>query len=223
MTDLSMRAIPKPAPLRQQVVDNLRAAIVDGRFKPGDRLVERDLCAATGVSRTLVREALRQLEAEQLVEVLANKGPIVATIGLDEARSIYQVRGVLEALASRLAAENGTPAQKRLLRQRFQKFAAACRSGNAAEAGRTKNDLYLALFDCTGNRVLESQLQLIFARTSLLRATTLASPGRLKKSLAEIEVLIKAVEDGNGDKAWAASLAHVAHAGAALTAILTAS
>ena len=80
------------APLRQSVTESIRYAIAVGHFKGGDRLPERSLCEMTGVSRTLVREALRQLESEGLIEVVPNRGPIVARITIKQAEDIYQVR-----------------------------------------------------------------------------------------------------------------------------------
>ncbi|GAC1594862.1 MAG: hypothetical protein NVS3B28_25840 [Candidatus Velthaea sp.] len=77
------------APLRQQLTDVLRAAIADGQFKPGDRLIERDLCERTGVSRTSIREAFRALEAEGLIESIPNRGPVVARITRAPARGNF--------------------------------------------------------------------------------------------------------------------------------------
>ena len=68
------------ATLRHSVTESIRNAIALGRFSSGDRMPERDLCEMTGVSRTLVSEALRQLESEGLVEVIPHKGPVVAVI-----------------------------------------------------------------------------------------------------------------------------------------------
>ena len=76
--ELSIPRIERSAaPLRQNVVDALRTAIVEGRLAPGARLTERELIEMTGVSRTVIREALRQLESEGVVETIPNKGPIV--------------------------------------------------------------------------------------------------------------------------------------------------
>ena len=85
----SLRIKRQTTTLRQQVLEALRNAILDFQFKPGDRLVERELCAMTGVSRTSVREALRHLESEGLVENVANRGPTVATLTVEDARQIY--------------------------------------------------------------------------------------------------------------------------------------
>ncbi len=105
------------APLRQQVLDELRRAIIDGEIAPGSRLVERDLCARMGVSRTVVREVLRQLESEGLVGMIPHRGPVVRALSLDEARELYAIRAVLEGLAARIFATDASAAQvDRLLR-----------------------------------------------------------------------------------------------------------
>ena len=89
----------------------LRTAITSGRFAPGQRLVEKDLCELTGVSRASVREALRQIETEGLIETLPNRGPSVTRLSTQDAASIYEVRGALEALAAQLFATHATDEQ----------------------------------------------------------------------------------------------------------------
>ena len=88
--------------LRRLVEDKLRGAIASGRFQPGQRLVERELCELVGVGRTSIREALRQLEAEGLVHSIPNRGPVVSTISVAEARELYAVRALLEGDAAEL-------------------------------------------------------------------------------------------------------------------------
>jgi DNA-binding GntR family transcriptional regulator len=85
------------APLRHEVLEALRAAIVSGRLAPGARLIERELIAMMSVSRTVIREALRQLEAEGLVDVVPNRGAVVRELTLAEARDLYAIRALLEA------------------------------------------------------------------------------------------------------------------------------
>src|SRR6188768_4396301 len=86
------------APLREQVIGALRAAILDFRLAPGQRLVERELIEQLGVSRTTVREALRELTSEGLVTVVPQKGAVVATPTLEDAIDLYDVRAALESL-----------------------------------------------------------------------------------------------------------------------------
>src|SRR5688500_13786589 len=93
--------------VQQQAVERLRAAILAGVFKPGDRLVEADLCARLGVSRPSVREALRSLEAEGLVNIVPNRGPQIPVLTWQQAEEIYQVRALLEGEAAALCARRG--------------------------------------------------------------------------------------------------------------------
>jgi DNA-binding GntR family transcriptional regulator len=97
--------------------DKLREAIFTMHFKPNDRLVERDLCDQTGVSRTCVREALRHLESEGLVERRSNKGLYVTAITPVEAQQIYEVRGALEPVLARLLSSGRAMPTSRRLRQ----------------------------------------------------------------------------------------------------------
>src|SRR6202044_153255 len=90
----------RPETLRHQVENVLRQAITSGRFAPGARLIERELCETLGVSRTSVREALRRLEAEKLVRSVPHKGPVVAIMSKQEATELYAIRGLLEGFAA---------------------------------------------------------------------------------------------------------------------------
>src|SRR5215469_10859654 len=92
--------------LRELALQKMRTAILDARFLPGDRLVERALCEELGVSRTVVREVLRHLETEGLVESLPNQGPIVAILDIDTAAEIYEIRALLEGDAAMACAQH---------------------------------------------------------------------------------------------------------------------
>src|SRR5690606_3950010 len=99
-SDSSLKVARRPAPVRSQTADVLRRAIISGRFKTGDRLNERELCELTGVSRTSVREALRILEAEGLVEATPTTGSVVATLTPKQVKDIYEFRAVLEGFGA---------------------------------------------------------------------------------------------------------------------------
>ena len=106
---VSIALIPlthEPAPLRRKIVVALRHAIEVGEVRPGDRLIEKDLCQKLNVSRTSLREALRELQAEKLVTT-SSRGLIVAEISEDDAANIYQVRAALEGLVAAQFAEKG--------------------------------------------------------------------------------------------------------------------
>src|SRR3954465_7010764 len=152
MTNASLRVERTPAPVRAQVLDTLREAILDHRFAPGQRLIERELVELTGVSRTSVREALRELAAEGLVQTIPNRGVVVATLKVDEARQLYQVRGVLEGLAGRLFVENASEAQRRALRKQLAVIERLAARGQSIL--EPKDRFYEVLFAGGGNVAL---------------------------------------------------------------------
>ena len=100
-----LRIQEAPPTLRELALERMRAAILAQRFEPGARLVEREVGAQLGVSRSVVREVLRHLEAEGLVQTVPHQGPIVAKLDAQTAIQIYEIRGFLEANAAAAAAQ----------------------------------------------------------------------------------------------------------------------
>ncbi len=174
------------APLRTEVVNALRRAIVAQEFTPGERLVETVLCEKYSVSRTVVREALRQLESEGLVSMVANRGPEVATLSISDAENLYEVRCALESLAGSLFAERATDEQCTELVARLGEIKAAMTSGNAEKRLAAKDRYYDVLLEGTGNAEIARMLRSVNARTQILRALSLAAPGRQAHTIAEI-------------------------------------
>ncbi len=206
--------------LRYQVIVSIRDAIVSGVFSPGQRLPEKELCEMTGVSRTLVREALRQLESERLIEVIPHRGPFVAEITPDEARSIYQLRAELEGLASELFAVNADDQQRKALAEAFQGIREAYDSPDATAKVDAKNTFYECLFDGAGNEPLAEMLRMVNTRVSVLRAKSLQAPGRTTHSLNELQALLDALEARDPVLAREVSRNHVAKAGEKAIALL---
>ncbi|MDA8252102.1 MAG: GntR family transcriptional regulator [Rhodospirillales bacterium] len=222
MDDTAFNVVKVAAPLRRQVVDGIRRAITTGRFRGNDRLIERDLCEMAGVSRTLIREALRQLEAEGLVKVIPNKGPIVAVVSAQEARNVYQVRAELEGLASQLFAENASAAQIAGLRKSFRELKAAYASGNATDVLEAKDVFYDRLVEGAGNEVLGNLLRQLHSRAMMLAATSLSQKGRMALSEMEMEKLVAAILRRDGKAARTAAAAHVKRAAEVALSLLEA-
>lgn len=204
-----MRIARTPAPIKEQAVRTLRQAIAVGRFKPGQRLKERELCELLGVSRTSIREALRQLEAENMVHNIPNIGPVVARLTLKVARDIYQVRALLEGLAGRLFAERAAPESIAALQKAIDAIEAAQGSTDFAELVGANNDFYEVLLSGCGNEVLHEMLRTLRDRISLLRATTLSRPDRSAESLQELRRIVTAIVNRDPDGAWKACVDHV--------------
>jgi DNA-binding GntR family transcriptional regulator len=208
------------APLRRSVTESIRYAIAVGRFKGGDRLPERVLCEMTGVSRTLVREALRQLESEGLIEVVPHRGPVVARVTAEQVEGIYQVRAVLEGLAFQLFAERATAEQRDALADAFKKLKRSVRSSDSLAGLHAKDHFYECVMEGAGNDALRESLRLLNARALLLRARSLRAPARVTTSLLELSELMDAVSAKNGKRAQSLAERHIRNAAAAAIALL---
>jgi DNA-binding GntR family transcriptional regulator len=209
------------APLRLQIVQTLRKAILQGRFAPGARLVERELCELMGVSRVSVREAFRQLESEGIIENIPNRGPVVATLSRAQVKDVYEVRQALEALAAKLFASNATEKQIEELSNATETLALVYRSGNVEEIVAAKDVFYGVLYSGCGNEVAFQMLTILNTRISLLRRVSLSVPGRLEKSLKEVRRLLAAIRKRDGAAAWSAASVHVQKAAEAALSKLT--
>ena len=215
-----MRVVRNTVTLRQQVLEVLRSAILNFQFKPGDRLIERELCEMTGVSRTSVREALRHLESEGLVQNLPNKGPMVATVTIGEAREIFEVRRALEGLAARLFAERAGAPQLAALDAAMAALERAFVAADIHEILKATTSFYDVVLSGSGNQVIHRLIGLLQARVTFLRATSMSQPGRAPESLAEMQRLCAALKSGRPDSAEAVSAEHVDRAAAAVVAAL---
>ena len=202
----------KPQTIQSQTVEKLREAIVGGMFKPGQKLVEATLCEQTGVSRSSLREALRQLEAEKLIRLIPNKGPFVADIDRAEAEQIYHVRAMLEGEACYLYASRADPGGIRAMRAALDDFDRAVKTGDAVERLASTARFYDVILASCGNRVIAELLQGLLARINFLRARSMATSGRARRSAVELRQILVAFEAGDARSARAAAVAHVGHA-----------
>ena len=180
------------APLRQQTADLLRAAIVAMEFKPGERLIETRLCERFDVSRTVVREVLRQLEAEGIVEMIPRRGPRVAILTEKDIRDLYELRGVLEGLIGQLFAIRATPSQCEHVIALTEQICNSLERLPVGERTQLKDKYYHVLLAGADNEAVERALRGIHSRTELLRAYTLNLPGRAAQSTAEIKLISEA-------------------------------
>ncbi|HKT99738.1 MAG TPA: GntR family transcriptional regulator [Paraburkholderia sp.] len=196
--------------LRELTLDKLRGAIVQGYFRPGARLVERTLCDELGVSRTVVREVLRHLETEGLVETIARQGPVVARLDPAQVAEIYELRGLLEANAARACAEDATPETVQQLRDIRGVIEDAFEKRELPRVLEYTGRFYETLFEAAGKQVSLTVVKTLNARINRLRALTIAMPGRGGDSNREMNQLLDAIERRDGDAAAAASFAHIA-------------
>ena len=209
---VSLRVTNTAKLLREQVSDKLRQAIVQGWYKPGARLIERELCEVVGASRTSVREALRQLETEGLVVVEPRRGPMVAVITPTQAKEIYELRQVLEVFAVRKFVERATKEDRVQLRRSYRLFAEAVRNDDLASLVESMGAFYGTLFRGAANGMLETISGQLLARISYLRATSMSIKGRPRISLREMTALLNAIEKGDTAAAERAVMDHLEQA-----------
>lgn len=212
----------QPLPVRQQVEDQLRRAIIDGVFAPGSHLSDRALCEQFGVSRPIIREAVRTMEAEGLVTVVPYRGPFVALLSAAEAAQVYEVRGALEALAGKGFAERASDEERAELRGIYEELA-----GTPVAAGHSalldlKRRFYDVLLRGSRNAYVGRMLGQLLNRNAQLRATSLSDPGRLPQTVREIRRIVEAAERRDPEGTWQACAEHVAAAAVVALRVLRA-
>jgi DNA-binding GntR family transcriptional regulator len=210
-----MRIVSESSPTRRLITTRLTDGIIQGRFKPGERLIERELCELLGVSRTSLREALRELERDGLIENIPNKGPIVARVTLDQAQSLYEVRAVLEGLAARLFAERATDAQVKQLEASLDELGAAAARYEPGPFTAATNAFYALLLQGAGNPTLALSLKSLHTRVSQLRLVSLRRPGRPEAMVKELRRMVRRIKARDPEQAQRESILHVENAATA--------
>lgn len=218
----ALRIEEAPRTLREMALERLRTAIVEHHFPPGTRLTERELCAEMGVSRSVVREVIRHLETEGLVQSVPHHGPIVARLDAATAAEIYELRGLLEASAAHDAALRATPEAVASLQAALQRIAQGYAAGDHHGVLQATTAFYAAMFAAGGKAVAWEVVQRLNSRISWLRAMTIGSPGRATAGLGQMEKIFEAIAARRPEAAAAASRDHVANAARLAEALLAA-
>lgn len=188
--------------LRQKTLVKLREAIVSGQFRPDDRLVERDICTKTGVSRSSVREALRYLESEGLVESRGKKGMFVVNLSAAEAMEIYELRKAVEAEAVIHFTERASNDEIRQLAATFRSIRDA--AVNDGDRYWRQTDLYFdQLMRGARNGIAYDLMKSLRTRIRYLRSTTtrFATPDYRQGTVAHLEGLTDALASRNAEVA----------------------
>ncbi|MYN14252.1 FCD domain-containing protein [Pusillimonas sp. TS35] len=204
-------ADPDTLPVRQQLVHQLRAAITEGRFKPGERLVERELCERFGVSRPSIREALRQLEAECLIDIVPNRGPSVRVISAEEVLELWEVRLAIECVAVKRFALYGTEEDIQALEDCLENFEAALKSETPDKIRSAKSVFFEVLTQGSHNAAIGTYLRQLNARLSFLWSSSLTMPNRPQESATELRALLRAIRNRSPEAAQAAIVLHNEH------------
>jgi len=206
---LSLKVERPTITLRELALQKMRTAILDARFLPGDRLVERALCEVLGVSRTVVREVLRHLETEGLVESLPNQGPIVAILDIDTAAEIYEIRALLEGEAAMSCARHADESVIAALADFIEKIQAAFDAQDHHAVRDLTTAFYERMFIGGKKSVAWEIVQSLTARINRLRALTIASDDRGRQAVEEMRQILAAIRANAPFNARDAARAHV--------------
>ena len=203
--------IAPPPTVVDVAYERLRALVLSGDVAPGARLGQVELAERFGISRTPVREALRRLSGEGLVDFHANRGFRVADLGLEAVLRRLEVRAIVEPGIARLAAERGTPEDLRALRRSITRES---RARTAAAAHDASRDFHVALAHATHNdelvRTLESLWIVEVGRRLLSRRS--AAQDWVSADVEEHEAIAQAVERGDAERAAALMTGHIGDA-----------
>ena len=203
---------------RDVVIEAVREAILSGELEPGERLLQDDLAERLNVSSTPVREALRQLEAEGVLQHSPHKGVRVAEVKLDDVREIYLIRGVVDTLATRLGVPHLDTSDIQRLKALNAQMEALIERGQRRECRLPNYEFHLLIYKAAG---MPQLLQIIRNLWTKLPVDTLGIlPGRADKVLEEHQALIQAIENRNAELAGQRMQEHIGRSAMALTEYL---
>lgn len=194
----------------ERVIAFIRSAIREGRFAPGHRLIESELQTTLHVSRGSIREAIRRLAAEHILQVELHKGARVRQLSVEEIKSLYEVREVLEGLACRLAAESAKAVDPRLaalaaIEKEFDRDF----DGTAQAYLRYNERFHRLILEMAGNAELSRLIGNLELPSFILLAHVLVNAASIKRARAEHRPIVQAIAKRDGAKAERAMRTHI--------------
>jgi DNA-binding GntR family transcriptional regulator len=180
--------------LHDEVAGYLRDMLVEGRIPPGAKLNERELCQLLKVSRTPLREAIKRLAAEGLVDLLPNRGAMAVRLGETDVLHSFEVLADLEGLSGELAARRITAAEVAAIKARHQEMLACFASQDLSGYYRLNAQIHAAINDAARNPVLAKTYREINARVQSLRFRTNQKESKWQRAVQEHEQMLVALE-----------------------------
>jgi DNA-binding GntR family transcriptional regulator len=189
--------IDEPKLLSEDIADSIRAAIIKGKFKPGEKISEGDLAESMGISRTPLREAFRKLENEGFIEIIPRKGAVVTGIDPNEVNDLYEIKSTLEGLAARLASAN---MQKRDIKrlERINEELKDLIDKNDLEAFYRAHTKFHEVFNkLSANRRLIHMISNLNDHFKRFGIVSLTFPGQYEKAIKQHGEIIEAFKKGD--------------------------
>ncbi len=197
--------------LRGQVFDKIRSDILNGKYKRGEELVESAIGKELGISRTPVREAIRQLELEGLVQLVPNKGAFVTGISEKDVRDIYLIRARLEGLAARMAAKNITPELLEAMEETVVLSEYHAKKEHYEQVCEMDSKFHKLLYKASGSRILEHTLTDFHQYVQRVRMASIMQKRRMEKSNDEHDAILTAIREHDEEKAELVATRHISN------------
>lgn len=199
-------------PIGHEVYKILKHDILENNLKPGEKLIEEELAAALHVSRTPIREALKQLDQDGLVTYYPRKGSVVSEISLKDAAELYEVREVLEGLATKLICININRPNLEKLKDIIDKMDEAIAANDYEYMRMLHKEWSETTIMLTPNELLKSQLVAIMENLGRLRKVSLYKPEQSLDAYNETKDILQAIVDNNPDESERLTRLHVRNA-----------
>ena len=207
-------------PLRDVVFNTLREAILKGDLKPGERLMELQLAAKLGVSRTPIREAIRMLEQEGLAVTTPRKGAEVAKMTLKDMEDVLEIREALDELAVRIACDKMSDEELRKLMDVKDQFENSTKSGDLKKIAETDVKFHDVIFESTGNPKLVSLLNNLREQIYRYRVQYIKDPTNYPVLIAEHNAIAEGLKKRDKDAAVSAMHEHVKNQALAVKSVI---
>lgn len=214
MSSNLINSLPKPEgalrkTLSVTVESDIEQQIVDGTYRPGDRLDEEELAAKLGVSRTPIREALRKLAANGLIVIRPRSGATVSRPSMAEIIDLFEVVSELEAFAARLAAQRATDKQMADIQSAYRDCGALATAGDAQTYFDANRIFHGAIWAAANNPALTEQIMAVDKRLAPYRRQITFHPARKQDSQSEHDLIAQALADREQDVAANSMRDHV--------------
>ena len=196
-------------PLREEIYDSLRNAIINGDIKSGIRLVETHVAEQLGVSRTPVREAIHKLELEGLVSSHPSKGLIVNEVSVEDIEEIQGLRMILESYAVRLAAKNIKDGDLKRLEETINQSEEALKKGDINRVMMFNTRFHDLIYSISGSKRLENLIRQLNEHILRFRKAALHTKGHAEQALREHRLILKALKMRDPDYAHTLVSQHI--------------
>jgi DNA-binding GntR family transcriptional regulator len=179
-----------------RITKEIEETILSGQLKPRERLIEMDLISQFGVSRTVIREALKRLEGKGLIRTTPYRGAVVADLTIEEIEEIYFVRAELEKIAARLVIKHITPKEVQHLKRLSREVERHLRE-KSHQMIEVDSEFHRMIFKACRNRYLYDMIDFLRTKAHIVRFNAWSLLHRIEESIVEHREMIKAIEERN--------------------------